>query len=66
MAKGKGKGYGKGRDDDGDSGGNCCGCICCCLLLPPILLAIGVFILTAGNNRVERIEEWEFDGTVYF
>lgn len=49
MAKGKGKGHG---DDDS---GNCCCCLCLCILLPPILVAVGVFLFAANNTRVERI-----------
>lgn len=66
MAKGKGKGTGKGSERDNDNRKGCCACICCCLLFPPILLFIGVICLMEGNDRVERIEEWEFDGTVHF
>lgn len=54
MAKGKGKGRG---DDEGNSCGNCCCCVCCCLITPFIIFIVGVFILLAGNTRVERIIE---------
>lgn len=59
MAKGKGKGKG-----DDDSCGNCCCCICCVVLLPLIAFIVGLFILTAKNTRVERINEqsiWRFE-----